>query len=78
MLFSEKNSALVRLSDCIKFGIGNCLDTTNDLIDVHEKYEVPLGRIRVIAKEILDGKISQEEGEMKISEENIKNIIYLK
>lgn len=70
MLFFEKKSALVRLSDCIKLGIGNCLDTTNELIDLHKTYEVPLTRIRAIAKNILDGKISQEDGEVKIAEEN--------
>jgi hypothetical protein len=73
MLFFEKKSALVRLSDCIKLGIGNCLDTTQDLVDLHKKYEAPLGRIRAIAREILEGKISQEEGEERIAEEN-KNI----
>ena len=65
MLFFEKKSALVRLSDCIKLGIGNCLDTTNELTDLHKKYEVPLARIRAIAENILDGKISQEEGEVR-------------
>lgn len=68
MLFAEKKSALVRLSDCIKLGIGNCLDTTNTLIDLHVKYEQPLRRIRAIAKDILDERVSAEKGERKISE----------
>jgi hypothetical protein len=73
MLFLEKKSALVRLSDCIKLGIGNCLDTTQELIGLHKRYENPRKKIRKTAKDILDGKISQEEGERKIEDEN-KNI----
>jgi len=68
MLFPEKKSALVRLSDCIKLGIGNCLDTTNDLIELHAKYEEPLRKIRGIAKDILDDRVPAEEGEKKILE----------
>lgn len=66
MLFREKKSALVRLSDCMKLNIGNCLDTTNELVELHMKYEEPLGKIRAIAKEILDEKVAAEEGEKKI------------
>jgi len=73
MLFPKKKSALVRLSDCIKLGIGNCLDTTNELIDLHIKYEEPLRKIRTIAKDILEDKIPVEEGEKQIIEVN-KNI----
>lgn len=68
MLFSGKKSALVRLSDCIKLGIGNCLDTTKEFIDLHKKDEVPLAEIRTIAKETIDGLISQEEGDSRMAE----------
>lgn len=73
MLFSKKKSALVRLSDCIKLGIGNCLDTTNDLVDLHLRYEEPLRVTRAIARDFLEGKIPAEEGEKKILEVH-KNI----
>jgi len=73
MLFPYKNSALVRLSDCVKLGIEHCLDTTYDLIDFYKIYKEPFDRLRATAKEILDGKISQEEGEEKLADIN-KNI----
>lgn len=68
MLFREEESALVRLSDCIKFGIGNCLDTTNELVELHRKHEEPLRRMRAIAKDILDDEVAVEEAEKKILE----------
>lgn len=68
MLFSEKKSALVRLSDCIKLGIGNCLDTTNHLIELHSKYEEPLRITRTIARDILEDRIPAEDGDKKILE----------
>jgi hypothetical protein len=73
MLFSKKKSALVRLSDCIKLGIGNCLDTTNDLIALHVRYEEPLRKTRAIAKDTLEDRIPAKEGEKQILEVN-KNI----
>jgi len=73
MLFSEKKSALVRLSDCIKFGIGNCFDTTNDLIDLHVKYQETFRKSRVIANNILEDRIPTDEGEKELIELN-KNI----
>jgi len=73
MLFSEKKSALVRLSDCIKLGISNCLNTTNDLINLHVKYEEPLEKSRVIARDILAGRISWDKGNKELLE-TYKNI----
>jgi hypothetical protein len=72
MLFPEKKSALVRLSDCIKLGIGNCLDTTKELIDLHAIYEDPLRKTRAIAKDILEGRIPPEQGEKELLEVNKK------
>jgi len=68
MLFTEKKSALVRLSDCIKLGIANCLDTTNELIDLHLRYEEPLRITKAVAKDILEERIPGEEGEKRILE----------
>jgi len=65
MLLQKKKSALVRLSDCIKLGIGNCLDTTNAIIDLYMKYEEPIQEIGAIAKAILEDRISAEEGKKK-------------
>jgi hypothetical protein len=68
MLFFEKKSALVRLSDCIKFGVGNSLDTTKELLEVYENFEEPLHKMRIIAKDISEEKLPAEEGERKILE----------
>jgi len=73
MLFTTKNSALVRLSDCVKLGIEHCLHTTYDLIDLYKTYKEPFDRLRATAKKILDDNISHEEGERKLAEIN-KNI----
>lgn len=70
MLFSTKSSALVRLSDCIKLGIGNCLDTTHDLIDFYAKYEEPLRKICSIDKDVLGERISANKGEKRFSHVN--------
>jgi hypothetical protein len=73
MLFSDKKTALVRLSDCIKLGIGSCLETTEELIGLHAKYRVQFHKMREIAKAILDGRIYTDEGDKKLAEIN-KNI----
>ncbi len=84
MLFREKKSALVRLSDCIKLGIGNCFDTTNDIIALHVKHKDTFQKSRMIAKDILEDRIPTEEGEKqllelnkKISEEDARRGVYL-
>jgi hypothetical protein len=68
MLFPEKKSGLVRLSDCIKFGIGNSFETTKELLELHEQYEEPLHKMRAVAKDILENKMPAEEGEKIIRE----------
>lgn len=73
MIFPEKKSALVRLSDCIKLGIGNCLDTTLELINLHIIYKEPISKIKAIAQEILNDRIAADDGERMLLEIN-KNI----
>lgn len=84
MLFREKKSALVRLSDCIKLGIGNCFDTTNDIIELHQRYKETFQKSREIARDILADKISAEVGEkqllelnMNVPEEDARRGVYL-
>jgi len=63
MLFTERKSSLVRLSDCIKIGLAECLYETKQLIDLQLKYSSQLDEMRRIAQMALDGQISYDEAE---------------
>lgn len=68
MLFQEKKSALVRLSDCLKFGVGNCFNTTTEVIKAFEKHSQSVAQMREIALSIERGSISYEQGEASLRE----------
>jgi hypothetical protein len=53
MIFQDGHSSLVRLSDCLKMGVGNALETAKQIISMHRKRADSLKEIRRIA-ELLD------------------------
>lgn len=61
MLFPEGKSALVRLSDCIKLGVANALDTTSQLIQLHKQYATALRKIRRAGERAQAGEITHRQ-----------------
>ncbi len=84
MLFQEGNSALVRLSDCIKQGVGNALNTTCHIIALHNQHGDALSAIRRLAQRALAGELPQSEANemlrkqnQRIPEEDAKRAVWL-
>lgn len=63
MLFPEAKSSLVRLSDCIKFGIAAACDTSSEFLELHKAHAQDIAVMRDAAREALAGRISMEEAE---------------
>src|SRR5437660_737950 len=65
MLFQSGHSSLVRLSDCLKMGIGNAFETTKELvaygIAYEKKYSTELSQLRLIAQRQLENNDYSEE-----------------
>ncbi len=57
MIFQAGHSSLVRLSDCLKMGVGNSLETTKATISLHRKHAAALKEIREIARRHLDNEV---------------------
>lgn len=72
MIFPEKKSALVRLSDCIKIGLTECENESRNLIEMHRKYAGPLRELRELARRQDSGDLSHEEAVGKMKEVNSK------
>jgi hypothetical protein len=53
MIFQDGHSSLVRLSDCLKMGVGNAWETAKQTISMHRKHADALKEIRRIAKQHL-------------------------
>lgn len=53
MIFQDGHSSLVRLSDCLKMGVGNAWETAKQRILMHQRYADTLQEIRRIAKQHL-------------------------
>lgn len=53
MLFSEKTSALVRLSDTLKIGLETCASTSVQILDLFTLYEGTFREARTIAAQAL-------------------------
>lgn len=53
MIFQTGHSSLLRLSDCLKMGVGNTLETAKETISLHQKHADALREIRRIAKKHL-------------------------
>lgn len=53
MLFPEKKSALVRLSDTLKIGLDTCANTSRQILDHFETYEETFREAQRIAKQAL-------------------------
>ena len=70
MIFPEGKSALVRLSDCIKLGVGNALDTTVELTELHKKFAPQLSTIRQLAREALQSKFPDVAVEEELKRRN--------
>lgn len=63
MLFFERKSALVRLSDCIKIGLQECNIEVKNLLALHLKHAGPLAEMRRIARMTLSEEIPYDKAE---------------
>ena len=60
------HSSLVRLSDCLKMGVGNALETTKETISLHRKHAAALKEIREIARKHVGNEAVGDNAEEKI------------
>lgn len=70
MLFFERKTALVRLSDCIKIGLQECNLEAKHLLALHLKHVGPLSEIRRIARMALSEQIPYEKAEEEMKRVN--------
>lgn len=64
----DKTSSLVKLSDCSKFAMMSCIDTSEQYLDIAKKHASINKKIKKYAKEAESGVLGYEEVEIKIKE----------
>jgi hypothetical protein len=72
MLFQEGKSSLVRLSDCIKVGIGAACESSLDWLELHATHATVLREMQRIGRDALAGKIPMELAEKLGKEQSAK------
>ncbi len=68
MLFPERKSGLVRLSDSVKVGLELCSDTTRKVLTVYAKGKPFYERAQAVASRAVRGEISYEEADEQATE----------
>ena len=68
MIFPEKKSALVRLSDSVKLGIEDCCSSAAQIISYHERYARELATLRRSAEEAFAEPADDEQTQSRLSE----------
>jgi hypothetical protein len=66
VLFAEKRSGLVRLTDTVKSNLLFCSSTTSQLIAAHERHKPIYDAIRALAKQALEGNITHEAAQSRM------------
>lgn len=66
MLFTERKSALVRLSDCIKIGLDLCADTEEKILAIFIPYESLFRKAQDAAAQLLNEDSDLENAEREI------------
>ena len=61
MLFSDRRSALVRLSDCVKIGLESCAQSTDEILELYKQHEFSFRRARDIALRAKKHEITDDE-----------------
>ena len=68
MLFPEKKSALVRLSDAVKLGIEDCCSSATQIISYHDRYARELATLGHAAQEASVESADNEQTQSRLSE----------
>lgn len=68
MIFPERKSALVRLSDTLKAGLDSCAALTNAFLDLIAPHEATYQAIQRIAKRALGGALPHDQADQQIQE----------
>lgn len=68
MILTDKTSSLVKLSDCSKFAILSCIDTSEQYLEIAKKHASTNKQIQKIAKKVESGAAEYTELESKIKE----------
>jgi len=66
LLFPEKKSGLVRLSDATKIGLQLCAETTAKVLAIYSQGEPHYSRAREIARRVEEGKVNADQADEQI------------
>jgi hypothetical protein len=66
LLFPEKKSGLVRLSDATKIGLQLCAETTTKVLAIYSQGEPHYSRAREIARRVEEGKVNADQADEQI------------
>jgi hypothetical protein len=66
LLFPEKKSGLVRLSDATKIGLQLCAETTAKVLAIYSQGEPHYSRAREIARRVEEGKVNTDQADEQI------------
>ena len=66
LLFPEKKSGLVRLSDATKIGVQLCAETTAEVLAIYSQGEPHYSRAREIARRVEEGKVNADQADEQI------------
>lgn len=68
MIFPDKKSALVRLSDSLKSGLTTASATAQEIVDIYVPHEAAFQEARTVAREVLAGRLDGDRARAKVSE----------
>ncbi|EKF9373098.1 hypothetical protein BVJ60_17785 [Vibrio cholerae] len=68
ILMDKKTSSLVKLSDCSKFAMISCIETSEQYLEIASKHVSTNKKLQTYAKEVESGALGYEELEVKIKE----------
>jgi len=66
LLFPEKKTGLVRLSDATKIGLHFCAETTAKVLAIYSQGEPHYSRAREIARRVEEGKVNADQADEQI------------
>jgi hypothetical protein len=66
LLFPEKKSGLVRLSDAVKIGLQLCGETSAKVLAIYSQGEPHFSRAREIARRVEQGKVNTDQADEQI------------